>query len=87
MVAVTYGVARVPETEKAVGAQAKPAQSASAAKPWYVRMMDAFIEARMQQARREIALHARLLRPPYSLDEYGNRLVKAGSKDMPFGGW
>ena len=24
---------------------------------------------------------------PYSLDERGNRLVKTGSHDMPFGGW
>jgi hypothetical protein len=24
---------------------------------------------------------------PYTLDERGNRLVKAGGKDMPFGGW
>ena len=48
-------------------------------------VMDALIEARMQQARREIERHIQLL--PYSLDERGNRLLKAGSKDMPFGGW
>ena len=41
------------------------------------------IEARMQQARREIRMHIQLL--PYSLDERGNRLVKTGSGDMPFG--
>ena len=64
MVAVTYGVARVPATKSEVGAQAKRAQKASPAKPWYVRMMDAFMESRMQQARREIALHARLLSRP-----------------------
>ena len=37
----------------------------------------------MQQARREIRLHTGLL--PYSLDERGNRLVKTGVNDMPFG--
>ena len=47
--------------------------------------MDALIEARMQQARREIRIHAGVL--PFSLDERGNRLVKRGSGDMPFGGW
>jgi hypothetical protein len=87
MVAVTYGVARVLETKSEVGAQAKAAQNATPVKPWYVRMMDALIESRMQQARREVALHARLLQPRYSFDEYGNRLVQTGSKDMPFGGW
>ena len=39
----------------------------------------------MEQARREIRMHTGLL--PYSLDERGNRLVKSGSGDMPFGGW
>ncbi len=80
MVAVTYGVARVPA--KAAG---KTAAKASPQKSWFARVMDALIEARMQQARREIERHIQLL--PYSLDERGNRLVKAGSKDMPFGGW
>ena len=47
--------------------------------------MDALVEARMQQARREIKMHAHLL--PYSLDERGNRLIKTGNEDMPFGGW
>ncbi len=83
MVAVTYGVARVPASESEIGA----ASNTAPAKPWYVRLMDAFIELRMQQARREIALHARLLGPPYNLDDYGNRLVQTGAKDMPFGGW
>jgi hypothetical protein len=83
MVAVTYGVARVPGTKTEAAA---PADKAAPGKPWYVRLMDAMIEARMRQARREIALHARMM-PPYSFDERGNRLVKTGAKDMPFGGW
>jgi hypothetical protein len=79
MVAVTYGVARVPKAAR------KTARKADARKTWLARIMDALIEARMQQARREIARHIFLL--PYSLDDRRNRLVKTGSKQMPFGGW
>jgi hypothetical protein len=82
MVAVTYDVARIPAGETAPTA----ARAAAAArKPWYVRFMETLIEARTQQAKREIARHIHLL--PYSFDERGNRLVKAGPRDMPFGGW
>ena len=83
MVAVTYDVARVPAGEAAP--KAARAETAAPRKPWYVRYMDALVEARTQQARREVARYRNLL--PYSLDERGNRLVKTGSKDMPFGGW
>ena len=83
MVAVTYGVARVSAAEPA--AEAGRAKDAVPHKTWYARFFDALIEARMQQARREIRMHTGLL--PYSLDERGNRLVKTGSGDMPFGGW
>ena len=72
MVAVTYGVAR-----------GRAADTVARGKTWVARFMDALIEARMQQARREIRLHTGLL--PYSLDERGNRLVKTGVNDMPFG--
>jgi hypothetical protein len=82
MVAGTYDVARV-ATRKAV--KAVRAEAAAPRKPWYARLMEALIEARIQQARREIARHIHLL--PYSLDERGNRIVRTGSKDMPFGGW
>jgi hypothetical protein len=77
MVAVTYDVARVP------AAKAARVKAAAPGKSWFARFMDALMESRMQQARRELAVHARLL--PYSLDERGNRLVKIGSSDMPFG--
>lgn len=80
MVAVTYGVARVPAT-----APAARAKTAAPGKSWFARFMDAMAVARMEQARREIRMHTGLL--PYSLDERGNRLVKSGSGDMPFGGW
>jgi len=80
MVAVTYGVARVPTAAKAA-----LAKTAAPGKSWFARFMDALIESRMQQARHEIRMHTGLL--PFSLDERGNRLVKTGSGDMPFGGW
>ena len=77
MVAVTYGVAREPV------AKAARAKTAAPGKSWFARFMDALMETSMQQARRELAAHIQLL--PYSLDERGNRLVKIGSSDMPFG--
>jgi hypothetical protein len=83
MVAVTYDVARV-ATGKAAPKAARAATAAQR-KPWYVRFMEALIEARTEQARREVARHVHLL--PYSLDERGNRLVKTHPQDMPFGGW
>jgi hypothetical protein len=86
MVAVTYGVAGVPKSKAKGVAKGKHAEKAAPAKGWFARFMDALIEARMQQARREIAMHARMM-PPLSFDERGNRLVKTGAKDMPFGGW
>jgi hypothetical protein len=82
MVAVTYGVARVPSAEPAT--KRKRAGQVAPRKSWFTRFMDALMETRMQQARREIARHRHLL--PYSLDERGNRLVKSGSENMPFGG-
>jgi hypothetical protein len=78
MSAVTYDVARVPAGKAATAASAP-------ARAWYVRFMDALIEARSKQAELEIARHAHLL--PYSLDEAGNRLVRRDKQDMPFGGW
>jgi hypothetical protein len=88
MVAVTYGVARVPagKAEPKAEPTSKRAQKVAPAKGWFARFLDAVMEARMQQARREIALHARLMLP-YSLDERDNRLVKRGKTVMPFGGW
>jgi len=81
MVAVTYGIARAPAAEPA--ARVGRAEAAAPRKRWFARLMDALIESRMRQARREIRMHTALL--PYTLDERGNRLVKAASGDMPFG--
>ena len=82
MVAVTYGVARVPA---APANKTAPAKAGAPAKSWFARVLNALIEARMEQARREIRMHTQLL--PYSLDERGNRLIKTDSGNMPFGGW
>jgi len=62
MVAVTYGVARVPA--KAAG---KSAAQAASRKTWFARFMDALVESRMQQAQREIAKHIHLF--PSNVDE------------------
>ena len=87
MVAVTYDAARVTAADPAAGPASTAARAETAAprKTGFARFMDAMIEARMQQARREIRMHTGLL--PYTLDERGNRLVKTGTGDMPFGGW
>jgi len=79
MVAVTYGTARAAAAEPASAKRLAPRKS------WLMRFMDALVAARMEQARREIHIHTGLL--PYSLDERGNRLVKTGCGDMPFGAW
>lgn len=83
MVAVTYDVARVPASKAAP--KTARAETAVPRKNFFARFMEAVIEARTQQARREIARHTYLL--PYVLDERGDRIVKASSRDMPFGGW
>ena len=56
MVAVTYGVTRVPAT-KAAGR----AKTAAQRKNLLTRFMDALVESRLQQVHREIARHAHLL--------------------------
>lgn len=82
MVAVTYGAAR-----GAVDTTAKSGRAEIAAprKNWFARFIDAVIESRMRQARREIRMYTRLL--PYTVDEHGNRHVKTDTGDMPLGGW
>ena len=79
MVAVTYGVARVPKVAAKAAAKAPPHKN------YFERFFDALVESRMQHAHREIMRHAHLL--PYGFDARGHRLIKTGAKDMPFGGW
>jgi hypothetical protein len=87
MVAVTYGVARVgtADTASKIAPKAATAAQAVPRKSWFARFFDAMVQARMQQAQREIRMHANFL--PYSFDERGNRLVETQSDDMPLGGW
>jgi hypothetical protein len=80
MVAVTYGAARVPAADAAARTEA-----AAPRKSWFARLMQSMMESRLEQARREIRLHTRLL--PYTLDENGNRVIRTSTGDMPFGGW
>lgn len=78
MVAVTYGAARV----SAGKAKAKTGRTARAApKTWFTCFMEALIESRLQQARREIARHAHFM--SHRVDGSGNRQ----GKNVPFGGW
>lgn len=74
MVAVTYDVGRV---AAAKGGEAKAGAHRNGL---FGRFMDALIESRMQQARREIARHAHLM--PHVIDKHGNVFLK----DLPFRG-
>lgn len=78
MVAVTYGVTRVPAAKAT-----ERAYDAAPRKSFFARFVDALMESRLQQARREIARHAHLL--PHVLDEHGNQVRNID--EMPFGGW
>jgi hypothetical protein len=69
MVAVTYGVTRVP-----VAQGAKRAPAAVPHKGFFARFMDALVESRLQSVHREIARHAHLL--PRRFDEQGRPLDK-----------
>jgi hypothetical protein len=85
MVALTYGDARVSGVDTAPKAATRTAIAAAPRKPWLSRLFDAMIEARMQQARREIKMYTGLM--PYTVDAQGNRKLKTETHDMPFGGW
>jgi hypothetical protein len=82
MVALTYGDARVGTVDSAP--TTKTAAPAAPRKAWYVRLVDAIIEARMQQARREIRMYTATM--PYIIDENGNRKLKT-EMNAPAGGW
>lgn len=70
MVAVTYGAARI-ATSPAVKAQPK-------GKGFFARLFDAMVEARMQQAYREIALNAQL-------NAWARDYKPVETKELPFG--
>jgi hypothetical protein len=60
MVAVTYGVTRVP-----VHQGAKRAPAAAPHKGFFARFMDALVESRLKSVHRDIARHAHLLPPGF----------------------
>jgi hypothetical protein len=80
MTAVTIGnTAAIPANTAAKTA----AKSASVSgKSLFARLFATFIEARMRQADREIALHRHLL--PRQLQVVGERLAPRSEKDLPF---
>jgi hypothetical protein len=79
MVAVTYGATRVPTAESA-----ERAQAGASSKSLFTRFMEALMESRLQQARREIARHAHLL--SHARDARGNLLVNSDLDEMLPGG-
>ena len=60
------------------------AQAAAAHKTFFTRFMEAMMESRLQQARREIARHAHLL--SHARDERGNLLIDFDLDEMLPGG-
>jgi hypothetical protein len=70
MVAVTYGSARI-ATSSAAKAQPK-------GKGFFARLLDAMLEARMQQARRELAFHPHLI-------VWARDHQPVESQELPFG--
>ena len=78
MVAVTYGVTRLPAAKAA-----ERAKAAAPRKNVFIRFMDALVASRMKQVHREIARHAHLL--PDTLDERGNSVISSVDK-LPFSG-
>lgn len=76
MTAITVGAATI-------GAKAPAATKAPATKGLFARAWAAFVEARMRQAEREIAMHRHLL--PGQLQAAGERLAPRTEKELPFG--
>ncbi len=72
MTAITVGT--IPATIPVKTPVAKPG--------FFARAWNAFVEARMRQAEREIALHRHLL--PGQLETVGERLTPRGEKELPF---
>lgn len=80
MTAITVG------TAAAIPAKASVAKAPVAGKGLdkglFARAWASFVEARMRQAEREIALHRHLL--PGQLQTVGERLAPRSEKDLPF---
>ena len=74
MVAVTYTAPRI----------ALPAyQRVEKRKGLFTRVLEALMESRLRQARREIEAYRHLL--PHDLEAYGDRLTPRSEEQLPFG--
>lgn len=78
MTAITVGAVTANVPVKA----SVPAKAAVAKPSLFARVWNAFVEARMRQAEREIALHRHLL--PGQFEMVGERLTPRGEKELPF---
>ena len=65
-----------------VGTRTVPVRTRAAKPGLFNRLWAAFVESRMRQAEREIAMHRHLL--PGQLDALGERLAPRNEKDLPF---
>jgi len=79
MVAVTYGVRRVPAAEAS-----ERTQAAASDKSLFTRFMEALMESRLEQARREIARHAHVV--SHARDARGNPLIGFDLEEILPGG-
>ena len=77
MTAITVGTATA-----AIPAKTAATKSPAAKGSLFARTYAAFVEARMRQAEREIALHGHLL--PGQLQAAGERLAPRSEKELPF---
>lgn len=76
MTAITVGNAAT------IPAKTPVTKAPAAGKGLFARVWASFIEARMRQAEREIAMHRHLL--PGQLQDVGERLAPRTEKDLPF---
>ena len=79
MTTITYGAATAPRA-----APAAPATPAAAAKRkgFFARFFEAYTEAQMRRARREILLHRHLL--PADFELAGHKLTRKNEDSLPF---
>jgi hypothetical protein len=84
MTAITVGTAAsVPASKASANTSAKTsAKTSEPKKSLLARIFDAFIESRMRQAQREIAMHQHLLPGEFQL--VGERLSPRTEKELPF---
>lgn len=77
MTAVTYGA-----NSATIAAPAAPAKTPAKTKGFWARAYDAFTEAQMRRAMREIKLYQHLL--PAELEVAGNKITYKTEDQLPF---